>query len=371
MSRRADAAPTASAVVERSRSQCPLVSVIVPVYNGQEYLRESLESILEQTYANIEVIVMDDCSSDRSPEIARALGDRIQYFRQRSTRGIYGNANDGIARAEGDLIAVFHADDVYLHTIVERQVEFMQNHPEVGAVFASDIFVDADGRELGRLTLPPELRGETPLDYAVVLNALLKYKNRFLRCPTAMVRASVYRELGGYRDAEFKNTSDIDMWLRIARRHPIGILEEHLLLYRRGHGSSSERYHRVRTEQERFFTIVDRELGDGGRAVARTDALTAYEAHRAQDRLIRAANLYILGDKNEARAALSSLRGRTLRASSQLDRTRLTTLLALMRLVVRLPWSAAFARLLHRRWYGTGELPPRRLVVSHELEESG
>jgi GT2 family glycosyltransferase len=330
----------------------PLVSVIVPVYNGERYLGESLESILAQTYPRLEVIVMDDCSTDRSPEIAARFGDRIRYHRQEATRGIYGNANDGIARAAGELVAVFHADDVYLPTIVQRQVEFMRDHPEAGAVFASDIFIDAGGREFGRLELPPEVRGERPLDYAAVLNALLRYKNCFLRCPTALVRASVYRDLGGFRDADFKNTADLDMWLRIARRYPIGVLEEHLLLYRRGHGSSSERYHGLRTEPERFFRIMDLELARGAVDVATSDALAAYEGHRAQDQLMVAVNSYIKDGRTPAREAIREVHVRALARSGRIQRGRLLALLVLLRVLVHLPRLSVIARLFSRRWQG-------------------
>ncbi len=333
-------------------SHSPLVTVVVPVRDGAAFLRESLDSILGQTYPAIEVIVMDDASTDETPEIAASYGDRIAVVRQPSPRGIYGNANDGIALAAGELIGVFHADDVYLPEMVERDVEWLGAHADAGAVFCSDIFVDGDGRELGRLVLPPELRGSRPLAYPELLNGLLQHKNVFLRCPTALVRASVYRELGGYRDAEFKNTADLEMWLRIARTYPLGVLEEHLLRYRRGHGSSSERYQGVRTDPNRFFVILDRELEQGGRTHARPGALRAYEAHRAEDILMRAVSNYVLDERRGARALLADLRLRRLAGSPAVERGRLTMLALAMRLLVRVPRSDLLARLFARRWHG-------------------
>jgi GT2 family glycosyltransferase len=330
----------------------PLVSVVLPVLDGERYLEQSLDSILDQTYPRLEVLVLDDGSTDRTPEIAGSYGDSIQYVRQPKTRGIYGNANDGIALAGGDFVCVFHADDVYLPRIVEREVAFLQAHPRAGAVFASDVFVDEDGREIGRLVLPPEVRGERPLDYTSILNGLLRYKNCFLRCPSAMVRASIHREVGIYRDEEFKNTSDLDMWLRISRSSAIGILEEHLYLYRRGHSSSSERYHRLRTEPERFFRIMDLELAAGGLDVAASDALAAYEAHRAQDRLMIAVSSYVKDGRAEAHAALGRADPRALARSRQVQRGRLLALFALLHVLVRLPRVPAFAWLFYRRWHG-------------------
>ena len=97
----------------------------------------------------------------------------------------------------------------------------------------------------------------------------------------------MYREVGLYRDEEFKNTSDLEMWLRIARRYHIGVLEDHLLRYRRGHGSSSERYHHVRTEPFRFFQIIDAEL-DGPRA-HRCDTGSRHGVRGTSERRRRAA----------------------------------------------------------------------------------
>ena len=330
----------------------PSVSVVVPVLDGEAFLRESLDSILEQTYRPTEVIVIDDGSTDSTPEIAESYGDRVRYVRQPETRGIYGNANDGIALSSGDLIGVFHADDVYLPEMLEREVEWLARHPEAGAVFCSDVFVDADGRELGRLELPLEVQGGQPLGYATVLNALLANKNRFLRCPSALVRASVYRELGGFRDAAFKNTSDLELWLRIARRYTIGVLEEHLLRYRRGHGSSSERYHGLRTEPERYFAIMDLELARGGSSVATPPALAAYEAHRAVDGVLRAVNHYIRGNRRAAKSVLREVRLRRLLASRRVQRARMLVLALGLHSLVRLPRIPAVGRLFERRWYG-------------------
>lgn len=329
----------------------PLVTVVVPVLNGEAYLRESLDSILGQTYARLEVIVMDDASTDSTAAITRSYADRVRYVRQSTTRGQFGNVNDGIALALGEMIGVFHADDVYTPKLVEREVAWLQAHPTAGAVFCSDVFIDVDGHEVGRLVLPPEIAGGQPLDYAAILNALLVHGNTFLRCPTALVRASVYCELGVYRDEEFKNTSDVEMWIRIARRYHIGVLEDHLLRYRRGHGSSSERYHHIRTDPFRFFQIIDAELKGSGRTVATPRALRAYEAHRNVDGVLRTVNHYILGDLPAARDVLHQVRLQALFASGAIQRARVIALALALRLLTRLPRNRVLARLFERRWH--------------------
>jgi hypothetical protein len=191
-----------------------------------------------------------------------------------------------------------------------------------------------------------------------VLRALLKYKNCFLRCPTSMVRATVYSRLGGYDQERFRNTSDLEMWLRIARHSPIAIIDEHLLRYRRGHGSSSERYHAHRTEPERFFEILDLELANSGREVVDDETLAAYEAHRAEDLLKIAVTKYVLGQAAGSRTALDAVAVRRILGSEQVPRARLLALTAIMFGLVRLPRIAPAANLLDRRIFGTPESSP-------------
>jgi GT2 family glycosyltransferase len=307
--------------------------------------------MLAQTYPNVEILVMDDASTDATPEIVASYGARVRNCRQPQNRGIYNNCNDGIAIAAGRYIATYHADDVYLPTIVEREVDFLERNPEAGAVFCQDIFIDSDGKEYARLELPPEVRGGRPLEYGAVFNALLRRKNRFLRCPSNMTRASVYADVGVYRQDVFRNTSDLDMWLRIARKYPVGILEEHLFKYRHHKQSSARRYHHLRTEQERYFKIMDLYLDEGGRALAEPDALAAYEAHRAEDRLMIAVRHYILNQREDARQALSRVSMRDLTGSPVIQRGRLALLFLAMQALVRAPGVEFLADRFHQHWY--------------------
>lgn len=329
----------------------PLVSILVPCYNGATHLREALDSLLAQTYGNIEILLLDDASTDETPSIAAEYGDRILHVRQQVNRYIYDNVNDGIGRARGELIATYHADDIYLPTIIEAQVSYLEAHPEVGAVFASDIFMDASGREYGRLVLPPELRGERPLDYDTVLNALLDHRNRFLVCPTAMVRASVHREVGVYRQDRYGIASDLDMWLRISRRHSVAILETHLMRYRHFHGNATQGYNHLRTAPDNFFGIVDDYLADGDLARARPQSLVHYEARRSEDRVMAAISHYIKGELPQGRAALGAVRLSTIARTPELQRYRLVILAFALWFLLRLPRSRLLAAGMYDRWH--------------------
>lgn len=332
-------------------NKMPLVSIIVPVYNGERYLRESLDSILNQTYQNTEVLVMDDASTDSTPEIIASYGKQIRHIRQAQNKGIYANENDGIAIAKGEYIAVYHADDIYDPAIVEKEVEYLEMHGEVGAVFCKDIFVDAENREYGRLKLPPEVSGGRPLSYPVVLNVLLEYQNRMFVCPTAMVRASVYQDVGAYRQEQFLNTSDLEMWLRIAQKYPLAIIDEYLLRYRHFEGQSSRRYHKLRAEPGRYFAIMDLYLEHGGPVLATPKALAAYEGHRGEDYLMVTVNNYILNRLDRARAQLSNVKVLNLLRGHRIQRGRMLALFVALHLLVYMPRINLLSNLFYRRWH--------------------
>jgi glycosyltransferase involved in cell wall biosynthesis len=336
----------------------PLVSILVPAYNGARFLREALDSLLAQTYENIEIILLDDASTDATPQVAAEYVDRIQYIRQPRNLGIYDNVNAGIALARGEFVATYHADDIYLPTIVQAQVEYLLAHADVGAVFCSDIFVDAEGREYGRIVLPRDVRGERPLSYATVVNTLLKCKNRFLVCPTAMVRTAVHRDVGVYDQSRYRNSADLEMWLRIARRYSIAVLESHLMKYRHFHSNSSQRYHYLRTAPENFFIIMDEHLAAGAGAVAAPQSLVSYEAHRSEDRLMAAISHYIKGELALGRRALRGVKLSAIASTREVQRWRLLVLSAGIWVLLRMPRVAALAHLMHQRWHV--KRPPAR-----------
>ena len=328
----------------------PLVTVVLPAYRVERYLRESLDSILAQSYPNFEVVVVDDASPDRFPELVRQYrDDRLRYYRNPSNLGIFATVNVGIELARGELIAVQHADDVYDPRILERQVAFLAAHPEAGAVFCTDVFIDPEGREFGRLELPPEFRGSRVLRYSEVVNGLLRHGNTFIRDGTSLVRRAVYEDVGSF-DPAFAQGADLEMWLRIARRHPIGILDERLRRYRWGHDNASAHYRRLRTEPELTFAVMDRLLGGEPDVPVEPDGLVEYEGRRAEDLLRVAINLYILDRRGDVRRRLAQMRvGRILRAR-RLQRWRLLAIWGALHVLARLPRIGFVAAVFYRRW---------------------
>ena len=336
--------------VARELNSKPLVSVVLPVYNGERWLASSLQSVLAQTYSRFEVLVMDDASTDATGAIARSFADdRVRYHRNEQNLGQFGNVNAGIARASGELVALYHADDLFEPDLIEREVEYLVQNPQAGGVFCTDVFIDPEGREFGRSMLPAEFQGGRPLEYGDVLNGVLRYGNVFLRGQTSMIRRSVYEDVGPFVE-HYGLRGDLEMWLRVARRAPLGIVDQHLVRYRWGHENVSRLYERLRTEPELWFALVDDLLAAGDRRLAAPDALTAYEAHRAEDLLRVAINQYVLGGLSDARRTLRSTRVASIVRSRRVQRTRLVGLWAALNVLCRLPPIGPVADAFYRRW---------------------
>ena len=200
----------------------PLVSVILPVYNGDKYLEAAIRSILDQTYAHFELIIINDGSRDRSEEVVKQFNDaRIRYIYQEN-QGLGKTLVHGVSLAQGELIARQDADDISLPLRFERQVEFFQNHPNVVLLGTWADIIDEDDKYTGRTH-------EHPTD-SQVLKFELVFNNPFVHS-SVMFRIDEAAKVGGYAD-ERKAFEDYDLWSRISHHYPVANLGEKLLLYR-------------------------------------------------------------------------------------------------------------------------------------------
>ncbi|MBZ0302425.1 MAG: glycosyltransferase [Anaerolineae bacterium] len=332
----------------------PLVSICVPTYNDGHFLALSLDSIVHQTYSNIEILVGDDASNDDTAEIVRSFDDpRIRYWRNEKNLGQFPNVNSLIQRARGCYVAVYHSDDQYEPDIVKQEVTFLEAHPQIGAVFALDTRIDAEGQILGITQLPEEVQADTCLTLGDLIPPLLRHKNRILRGPTFMGRSELFQKVGWFSD-DYDIAGDFEMWLRILTAYPIAVLGEHLMRYRRGATQVSTGYNRLRTFEEHYFTIMDQYLTNEGAAdqINQHD-LDEYAFHRLDDQTFRAANWIIRGDIDQAQILLGQpYRWRTLLRGRQRRKLRVLTLRMLMKIGLALGANRPLTQLLIRTEYG-------------------
>jgi glycosyltransferase involved in cell wall biosynthesis len=136
----------------------PLVSVCVPVYNGEKYIKKTLETIINQTWRDFELIISDDGSKDNTLAIIQEFNDdRIIINRNPVNLGQAGNINKLIELAQGEYIAIYHADDLYEPDILEKEVNFLNKHPEAVAVFAMYDQIDSKDNKINEVRLPEKV----------------------------------------------------------------------------------------------------------------------------------------------------------------------------------------------------------------------
>jgi GT2 family glycosyltransferase len=210
----------------------PKVSVVMPVSNGEAWLATAIESVLEQTLADFELIVVDDGSTDASPDIIAASSgrdDRIFTVRQPRQLGLVKALNAALAVARAPLLARLDADDVALPDRLLRQARCFDERSDLVLLGSWAERIDDGGRRTG------DVRPETnPERLAVILQ-----KRNPLVHSSVMMRTAMVKKLGGYREA-FLGAEDFDLWLRLSEHGVVAILPQTLVRYR-VHGNSVTR----------------------------------------------------------------------------------------------------------------------------------
>jgi GT2 family glycosyltransferase len=328
-----------------------MVSICIAAFNAERHLQEALRSILGQTYRNIEVVLVDDCSTDGTYAVAQAVRDeRFRCFRLPSNVGGYQAMNLVSREARGDFVAIYHADDTYEPTIVEREVAYLQSHPESGAVFTMYQMMDADGRVYGGTDLPAGLAARDPLTYEDVFPFVVRLGNVMFATPTFMVRREVLAAVGPFAADEWDIVADLEMWLRLLRHRPVGILNQRLLRYRHGRFQWTQRWRHLRTAPNRALDVVESYIDrDHWRDRLSPSDLVEFAYQRCDDATTRAANAAILGDAAQARQLL---RGRypyrTLLNGVRRRKVRVLLLRALMKGALAVGAGRSLGRLLDR-----------------------
>lgn len=205
----------------------PKISVVLPVYNGEKYLKESIASVLNQSFEDWELIIVDDCSSDSTANIALEYvqkDKRISYYRNEENQKLPRALNIGFSKAQGDYFTWTSCDNIYANNALEKMIPILLNQKDVGLVYTSMDIIDEYGNAQGYLEAGPG----NQLIFRNVVGACFLY------------RKDVAHKVGEY-DPSFFLCEDYEYWLRIARISTIKPLHERLYLYRRHGNSLSEK----------------------------------------------------------------------------------------------------------------------------------
>ena len=205
----------------------PKVTVLMPVYNGEPYLREAIDSILNQTFTDFELIILDDCSKDGSVELIKTYTDeRIRLVANPINQGLRFILNQGGKLARAEYIARMDCDDISLPQRLAKQVEYLDRHPEIAIVGAQSIYIDTEGKIVDSQNMFRCAADSSSIRWTA------SYECPFVH-PLVMFRKQIlWGELGGY-DETAVYAEDYELWLRILSNNYQGVnLTEVLLKYR-------------------------------------------------------------------------------------------------------------------------------------------
>ncbi|NDV95995.1 glycosyltransferase family 2 protein [Dysgonomonas sp. 521] len=234
----------------------PLVSVLIPCYNVERYVEEAVNSIRNQTYPNLEIIAINDCSTDRTGELLEKLASadsRMKIVTNEENLKLIKTLNKGIALCNGDYIARMDADDISLPTRIEKEVDFLEKHPDhdiVSTQFYAFRSENPDKKDLNHSPLHDEQ-----------LRAYMLFRSGICH-PAVMIRKRVFTELGLKFEPEYLHVEDYALWSEAMYKTKLANLSEPLLLYRVHRYQVSSLHEDLQTEnKKRVFKIHCRHLG--------------------------------------------------------------------------------------------------------------
>ena len=210
----------------------PKVSVIIPCYNREKFVEETIQSVLTQTYPNKEVIAVDDGSTDSSRMVLEGFRDSITILEHpgHQNRGQSASINLGIKCSTGKYISILDSDDLFAQNKIEKQVSFLENNPIIGLVYANGFAIDENGKKLYRMY--DETHKEESNPELVLMDCYFLVPNN------AMVRRTIFEKAGEFDEA-LRAGQDHDMAIRLAEVAKMAYIDEPLFYYRRHQNSIS------------------------------------------------------------------------------------------------------------------------------------
>ena len=206
-----------------TKSKQPLVSVIIPAYNAQDYIGDAINSVLEQTYKNIEVIIIDDKSTDETSKIAATYAKndkRIIFIKNDQNLGIGGNRSKGLELAKGEYICWQDADDISIPDRIEKQVDVLESKPKAGVVGGWLQFFSNEGEGAVR---------KYSADDKELRSKIFMYNP--VAQPASMFRSECFDKVGGYNEA-YKVSEDLEMLFRVGEEYEFANVQAIVLKYR-------------------------------------------------------------------------------------------------------------------------------------------
>ncbi len=210
----------------------PKVSIIMASYNHEKFVKEAIESVLNQSLQDFELIIIDDASSDHTVNVIKKFNDaRINLTILKRNQGQFAATNFGLQHATGEYIAILNSDDAFYPEKLKKQVHFLDNHSKIGAVFShADVFYEDSRHFLNKFRAYSSIFNQSNRTKHEWLNYFFFYGNCLCH-PSVLIRSQCHQELGLY-DPRFANCADFQFWIRLIAKYDIHIIQEKLTKFR-------------------------------------------------------------------------------------------------------------------------------------------
>ena len=224
----------------------PLISVIIPAYNMADYLPDTIQSVLDQSYKNTEIIVIDDGSTDNTQEVIKRFKQDVSYYYQDNS-GPSASRNRGLEIAKGKYVAFLDADDLWLPNKLEMQVSNILSDPNIGIVGCGYSISDADGKTIRLNVVRKNYKNHEKLLMALSIYQIIPGSSSGVLIPK-----ECFEKVGVF-DVSLKIGEDWDMWLRIAKEYKVVFVEDVLVIIRK---NIAKPKYRTATNEEKYVTML-------------------------------------------------------------------------------------------------------------------
>lgn len=208
----------------------PMMSIVIPVFNGEAYLAECLQSVCTQSISCFEVLIRDDLSTDRSREIIESFADkRIQYIAGEKNLGLFGNVNTLLRMARAPLVRVLCQDDVMEFDCVETEIDFFERNQSIGMSYCKAHVLNESSCIIGQWPIHdvPEI-----MSPSLSLQLFYYYGCIVGNLSGACIRKSVLEEVGYFDEYHYPIAGDYEMWVRICKKYNLGVIHKYILRVR-------------------------------------------------------------------------------------------------------------------------------------------
>lgn len=233
------------------KNENPLVSVVIPCYNHERFVQNSIQSVIDQEYENIELIIIDDGSKDGSVEKIQEMADACEKrfirfdFRSRANKGLSATLNEALEWCRGKYYSALASDDEILSDKIKFQVEYLENNQDITAVFGGVQLIDKNNIKLEKITSKTR---------SYDFKDILMHKHD-LPAPTQMIRMKDIKKVGGYDSSLY--IEDWYMWLKLSQHHRISYINQVFALYRHHDDNNSKNFEKMHNGRIEILSLFE------------------------------------------------------------------------------------------------------------------